>query len=285
MSFVLLFIFGLVFGSFGYVLALRYDGDHFLLDPEVVGGRSYCPHCRTTLRWFELIPVVSFVIQGGRCRHCKARISFAYPVIELLSGFLFVAVAARVQEVYGVAGGAFWTLAVLWIAFFFALVVLSVIDIRLGIIPDEITVFLTAVVLAIIGFSAVRFGLMNISFFGPYAAAFGIQQNIWSSHIVGAIAGFVFFGGLVIFTRGKGMGMGDVKLALPLGFLFGWPDILFLTAAAFVSGAVIGLVYIALGKKTIKSALPFGPFLALGAVLVFFWGFGFMNWYLHALGM
>ena len=94
----------------------------------------------------------------------------------------------------------------------------------------------------------------------------------------------LFFGGLVAITKGKGMGIGDVKLSAPLGFIFGWPDILFLTAFAFISGAAVGLWYISTGKKTMKSALPFGPFLALGAFFVFFLGFGFMGIYLHSMG-
>jgi prepilin signal peptidase PulO-like enzyme (type II secretory pathway) len=281
----ILFVLGLVFGSFGYVLALRYDGDHFLLDPKIVGGRSYCPHCRKVLRWFELIPVISFVVQGGQCRNCKARIGFAYPVIELFSGLLFVAVAARVQDFYGIMGPDFWICSALWIAFFFALLLLSIIDIRLGIIPDEFVVALCAIAVCIAGFSAAHFSGANISFFGSYGVFFGLQGNIWINHAIGALAGMLFFGGLVALTRGKGMGIGDVKLAIPLGFLFGWPDILFLTAFAFVSGAAIGLGYISMGKKTMKSALPFGPFLAFGAVFIFFMGFGFMNWYLHAMGL
>lgn len=284
MILVFLFIFGLVFGSFGYVLALRYDGEHFLLDPKIVGGRSYCPHCEKTLRWFELIPVISFVIQGGQCRNCKARISFMYPALELFSGFLFVAVAARVQDMYAIQGAGLWVLSVLWIAFFFMLFLLSIIDIRLGIIPDEITVFLIAVALGIIGFSAVYFGGNNVSSFGPYASFFGLQQNIWLSHVAGLLLSVLFLGGIVAFTRGKGMGMGDAKLAIPIGFLFGWPDVLFLLAAAFVLGAAIGLLYISLGKKTMKSALPFGPFLALSSAFIFFCGFGFIDWYLHAMG-
>ena len=280
----LFFIFGLVFGSFGYVLALRYDGNHFLLDPKIVGGRSYCPYCRKSLRWFELIPFVSFVIQGGQCRNCKVRISFAYPALELFSGLLFVAVAARVQDFYGVMGADFLILSILWIAFFFALLLLSVIDIRLGIIPDELVVVLCVIAVCIVGFLVAHVNAANISLFGSYAVFFGLQENIWVNHAIGALLGMFFLGGLVAFTHGKGMGIGDVKLAIPLGFLFGWPDILFLTAFAFVSGAAIGLCSIAMGKKTMKSALPFGPFLAAGAIFIFFIGFGFMNWYFHAMG-
>ena len=280
MTTILLFIFGMVFGSFGYVLALRYDGERFLLDPKVVGGRSYCPHCRKTLRWFELIPFVSFAIQGGQCRHCKKRIGFAYPVAELFSGLLFVAVAARVRDFYGVLGPNFWILSVLWIAFFFLLALLSVIDIRLGIIPDEMVIALCLLAVGIIGFAE-----MHFSFMGLYAGLFGLQENFWMNHVAGALAGILFFGGLVAVTRGKGMGMGDVKLMVPLGFLFGWPDTLFLAAVAFASGAVVGLGYVSMGKKTMKSSLPFGPFLVFAAVFIFLWGSGFLNWYFHAMGI
>ena len=295
---IFLFILGAVFGSFGYVLALRYDGDHFLLDPKIVGGRSYCPHCRKSLRWFELIPFISFVIQGGQCRNCKARISFAYPALELLSGLLFVTVAVRVQEFYSLMGTDFWILSVLWIAFFFALYLLSIIDIRLGIIPDEFVIFLCVIAVCIVSFSAAHVnlpsqilvsktweGAANTSFLGSYAIFFGLQGNIWINHIVGALFGMLFLGGLVALTRGRGMGMGDVKLAIPLGFLLGWPDIILLTAFAFVSGAAIGLGYIATGRKTMKSALPFGPFLVAGAAFIFFAGAGFMSWYFHAMGL
>jgi leader peptidase (prepilin peptidase)/N-methyltransferase len=285
MAALLFFIFGMVFGSFGYVLALRYDGEHFLLDPKVVGGRSYCPHCKKTLQWYELIPFVSFAIQGGRCRGCGARIGFIYPLMELFTGFLFVFIAARVQDFYGIAGAPFFALSALWIAFFFALLILSVIDIRLGIIPDEIVVFLVLCAAGIVGYSATIFGTLNSSFLGPYASMLGLQGNIWTNRLAGGLIGILFFGGLVAGTRGRGMGIGDVKLALPLGLLFGWPDMLFLSALSFIIGAAIGIISIWCGKKTIKSSLPFGPFLAVSALAVFFCGSGFMTWYFHAMGL
>ena len=286
MMFALLFLFGLVFGSFGYVLALRYDGNHFLLNPKVIGGRSYCPHCHKTLQWFELIPFLSFAIQGGKCRNCKARIGFIYPIVEFLSGFLFIFVAARVQDFYGIVTGFdFWVLAVLWIAFFFALLLLSIIDIRLGIIPDEIVVFLGVIAISIVSFTTLRFDALFSSFFGQYSVLFGLANNPWANHLLGAIVGMIFFGGLVMLTRGKGMGMGDVKLAIPLGLLFGWPGILFLSATAFVIGAIFGLCSMAFAKKTMKSAVSFGPFLAIGASFVFFYGLGFIDWYFRFMGL
>src|SRR5580704_2783986 len=99
MLWIFLFIFGLAIGSFLNVVALRYDGEHFLFSNKKLGGRSHCPHCKKTLRWFELIPLVSFAIQGGKCRHCKAPIGWQYPLVELISGIIFVAVPLRFSYV------------------------------------------------------------------------------------------------------------------------------------------------------------------------------------------
>jgi leader peptidase (prepilin peptidase)/N-methyltransferase len=285
MIIALLFIFGMVFGSFGYVLALRYDEKHFLLDPKIVGGRSYCPHCKKTLKWHELIPFVSFAIQGGKCRNCKARISFIYPLIEVFCGLLFVAIAYFVHNFYMVSGVYFWIFTILWIAFFFALLLISIIDIRIGIIPNELVWFLSLLSILIVIFSFFNFGSLNNSFLGQYGVLFGIQNNIWINHILGALFSFILFGGLVAITKGRGMGFGDVKLSIPLGFAFGWPDVIFLFAFAFILGAIVGLFYITIGKKNMKSSLPFGPFLALGALIIFFYGFSLLNSYFHILGI
>lgn len=277
MVWLFLFVFGIAIGSFMNVLALRYDGEHFLLDPRVIGGRSHCPHCKHTLRWFELIPLVSFLIQGGKCRECKAKIGWQYPLVELLSGILFVAVPLRL---YGNV-----LLSIFWIAAFEILLLITYIDIRLRIIPDELTVALALIAVFAGIFWVGYFGSASYSFLDPYAAFFGLQNNFWASHVVGAIFGAAFFGILVLVTRGKGMGMGDVKLSLPLGFLFGWPDMLFLTAASFVFGACVGVVFLARKEKTMKSALPFAPFLALAAAFIFFAGAPALGTYFHIIGV
>ena len=87
-----IFLFGVAIGSFLNVVALRYDGEHFLFSEKQLGGRSHCPHCKKTLRWFELVPLVSFLIQGGRCRRCGISIGWRYPAVEMLSGIIFLAV-------------------------------------------------------------------------------------------------------------------------------------------------------------------------------------------------
>lgn len=256
MVYVILFIFGIAIGSFMNVLALRYDGDHFLFDTSVIGGRSHCPHCKRTLRWFELIPLFSYLAQGGKCRTCKTHIGMQYPIVEFLSGAIFAFVPLRLV-------GSPWLFSAFWIAAFELLLLVAYIDIRLEIVPDELTVILAVL------------ALFETIFAG----------NVWTPHLIGALFGGGFFGLLVLVTRGKGMGMGDVKLGIPLGLLFGWPEILLLYAAAFVIGAVAGIGYLMWGKRSQKSPIPFVPFLTTGALFVFFFGAMFLNWYFHLIGL
>ena len=283
----ILFVFGLAIGSFLNVVALRYDGEHFLFSPKLIGGRSHCPHCKKTLRWFELVPLISFIIQRGRCRNCKTRIGFRYPVMELLSGLIFVFIPLRFASVSYLMPHALSliSLSAIWIIAFEIFLLLTYIDILLGIIPDELNIALIVLGFIEIWFLAVSFGIGNPSFFGAYAAVFGLQANVWINHILAALFGALFFAGLVVVTRGKGMGMGDVKLALPLGLLFGWPDILGITMIAFVAGGVFGVFAITVGKKTMKSAVPFAPFLIAAAAIVFFWGSTLLGGYFRAVGI
>lgn len=276
-----LFLFGLAIGSFMNVLALRYDGEHFLFDPKVIGGRSHCPHCGRTLQWYELVPVASWLALRARCRSCRARIGFQYPLVELLSGLIFALVPFSLNAPIA--------LDVLWVMAFEILLLIAYIDIRLRIVPDELNIFLGVVGIFVSIFAVGYFGMANRSFFGAYAGVFGLQNNFWLSHLLGALAGAAFFWLLAIasprvFGR-EGMGMGDVKLALPLGFLFGWPDIILLYGAAFVIGALAGITLIIVHKKKATQTLPFAPFLVVAAAIVFFLSTSFLGWYFHIIGV
>jgi prepilin signal peptidase PulO-like enzyme (type II secretory pathway) len=289
LTLIILFIFGTAIGSFLNVVTLRYDGDRFLFDTKMIGGRSHCAHCKKTLRWFELVPIVSFLLQGGRCLRCKARLTMQYPIVELISGMIFVLVpfslgVGAVPAASSVSAPLI-CIAVLWVVMFEALLVMSIIDIRLGIIPDEINVFLGVIGIFLMILSAGYFGAANHSLLGSYAAIFGWQGNVLLAKIIGAAFGGLFFAALIAVTRGKGMGMGDLKLAIPLGLLFGWPDIIFLLVFAFVIGAATGVFAIVRGKNSMKGTLPFGPFLALGAATIFFWGPQLFSWYFSLLGV
>lgn len=285
MTLFFLFVFGLIFGSFLNVVALRYDGEHFLFDPRVIGGRSECPKCHRTLQWAELIPLVSFFIQRAKCRGCEARIGMQYPLVELLTGIVFIAVPLELLGAVPTPGPVLYCAALIWLAIFWMLILVSYIDIRLGIIPDEGSVILGALAFVHMVFVWIFQGAANHSFLGGYALLFGFQENVLVAHLVGMLVSFALFELIVLITRGRGMGMGDLKLALPLGLLFGWPDVLFVIVAAFIFGAIAGVLTIAFKKKTMQGTLPFGPFLAIGSAFVFFFAFGFLQWYFKLLGM
>lgn len=273
-----LFLLGAVFGSFLNVVSLRYDPDKFILGKHLL-GRSHCPSCKRTLRFYELVPILSFVFQRGRCRSCLQKISAQYPVVEFLSGLIFVLVPSVLPRHFMVPPGPFVLLAVFFTVVFLTLLLISIIDIHTYIIPDEANVFLALLAAPILFIGRETFDIASGSFVGPYALLLGVRENIWTNHFLGALVGFLLFGFLAFITRGRGMGMGDVKLATALGLLFGWPDILIITMLGFVIGSVVGLGAICTRKKTIKGALPFGPFLAAASFLVFLVGPDLLRWY------
>ena len=161
------------------------------------------------------------------------------------------------------------------------LVFISAVDYRLRIIPDSSNLFIASLgVLAIL--VKANYGLFSEfsgSFLGHYAALFGIRSNIWLNHFSGAFFGLFFLGAIVFLSRGKGMGMGDVKLAAAAGFLLGWPDIVIGIFLAFIIGAIFSIILMVRREKGMKSIVPFGPFIALGILLVIFFGDNIMRGY------
>ena len=286
-SSLLLFLVGLAVGSFLNVLSLRYDPDKPIFRREVFGGRSHCMACRKQLRWFELVPIVSFLLQRGRCRSCGARLSLQYPIVELLAGLLAFSIPLRLSQIYffelrATSAFPFWfvLLSVVFVLAGFVLLFLSAVDARLKLIPDQANVSI-----ATLGIAATLiplwFALPQKSFLGHFALLFGFQDGFVINRISAALFGLAFFGVIVALTRGRGMGFGDVKLAAALGFLLGWPDIALASFLAFILGAFSGILLIVRRVKTMKSAVPFGPFIVMGALLVFFFGEVFMQWYFN----
>jgi leader peptidase (prepilin peptidase) / N-methyltransferase len=278
--FLVLFCFGLIFGSFLNVIAVRYNENEFLLNRKTIGGRSHCPSCKKLLTFFELVPLLSFLVQRGRCRACGYRLSWQYPISELLSGLVFALVPT--QKLFSplfFASTPLWVLPLLWIAVFEALLLISLIDFRLTIIPDELTVLLAILGLGVSFFSMKDFGLATGSFLGPYALMFGLRGSFFINRLFAVMVALVLFGAIILLTRGRGMGLGDFKLALALAVVFGWPEIIAITIAAFIIGSLIGIYLIARRAKGMKSYVPFGPFLALGSFVVFLWGESIIGWY------
>lgn len=272
---IILFILGTLFGSFICVVAMRYDADRFIGDASVIGGRSRCMSCGHTLRWFELIPIVSFVLQLGRCRSCRAPIAWQHTIIEIVSGLIFVAVPARIA-----AGGAylnqgpeiFIMISALWIAVIMILLLITLIDLRLYIIPDEAQIALVVLGITLCVLETMHIVIPRESFLGSYGLLFGGGTAVWMKYALGFIAGAGSLGLLVALTRGRGMGIGDVKLAGALGVVFTWPDIVVLLGLSFILGSLYAIVAMARTSATLKTAIPFGPFIALGAVVLFFAG-------------
>jgi len=170
--------------------------------------------------------------------------------------------------------GWFALISVIWIWVFYLFILLTLIDLKYKIIPNEINVLLVLLGFGIIGWQwwYAKFGLASGTFLGGYAAMFGFRENLFVNHILAAlVAGGVFWLAVVL-TRGRGMGMGDAKLAFALGWLFGWPDVLLLIMLAFIMGGIVGIGIILKKRGGAKMLVPFGPFLALAALLVFVWG-------------
>jgi len=258
MSFLIyffIFLFGLAVGSFLNCIIYRLEeGESFLR------GRSFCPHCGHILSFGDLIPVLSFLILKGKCRYCSQKISWQYPLVEISTGLLFISLLnlTQVRPVY---------FYLLLMGCF--LIIIFVYDLKHYIIPDKIIYPAIA-----IAFLYRLFTILNLP--APLEAegflmgGFGILPS-------------VFFLAIIIFSRGKWMGLGDFKLAFFMGLFLGWPKILVALFLAFLIGAIIGLGLVLSGKKRLQSEVPFGPFLITGTFISLFWGQNIINWYLNFL--
>lgn len=278
------------------MVALRYQSDQKIFSKKAVGGRSVCFSCERQLRWFELLPLVSFFVLRRRCLTCKATILWQYPIVEFLSGLIFATVPFYLARFYGIGNifyirtelWSFYLLVLVWILIFWFLLLLSVIDFRLYLIPNEINLILLflGVAVTVLKFLADPWLLPFYRFFVKnYALIFSPFQEVVLSHLLGFIAGGLLFLFLYLLTRGRAMGFGDVKLAFALGLILGWPDIMLSSIASFFLGAIWGLVAILMGKKSLKNKIQFGPFLALGVFVVVFWGHSIVEWYFSLLAV
>lgn len=232
-----LFVMGMVVGSFLNVVIDRLSQNQTLL------GRSHCDHCKTTLQPIDLVPVLSFIALRGRCRTCKHGLSVQYPIVELLTGAIFLS-----SWVYSESLGIVGQLGVAVI--FSSLLAMFVSDIKYRILLDELQVTLL-VGITIIHLAAGK-GLIEI-----------VQQ---------ALFGFVVLTPLLIIfigSRGKGMGFGDVKLAFNIGYLFGVVGGFIALYLSFVSGGLIGICLILSRKAKLKQAIAFGPFLIVSMAVYF----------------
>ena len=279
-----LFLAGISVGSFINVISLRYDPEEKILSKRTIGGRSRCPYCHKELKWFELIPLLSFLWQAGKCRGCGRFLFWQYPLVEFLSGLIFVFVPAKILATnYPLLITNYqYLISAVWILIFELFLLMAIIDFRHYIIPDQLNLslaFLGFLLLILSQLTNLPINQSTNSFLGYYGALINPFSNIWANHFFAAFIAMFFFGAIIIFTRGKGMGWGDFKLAGALGLIFGWPDILIAVMLSFVIGSIISVVLMLKRKKTMKDAVPFGPFLVIGAATVFFFGYQLANLY------
>lgn len=246
------FAFGLVIGSFLNVCIHRLPASQSIVHP-----RSRCPQCGHLIRAYDNIPVLSYVLLGGRCRDCKTHISARYPVVELLSGAFAAMSVARF--------GLDWTGAVVY-ALIAAFLVITFIDIDHRIIPDMITL------------PGIPLGL---------AASFGPGLVSPMQALIGILAGggslFLVAWGYQLITKREGMGGGDIKLLAMIGAFIGWQGVLFTIFVASFTGTLTGIALMFRRAGGMKLAVPFGPFLAVGAIAYLFIGPDVMEWYIRWL--
>lgn len=249
MIFFFVFSFGAILGSFLNVCIYRLPKRESIISPS-----SHCPHCGEPIKFYDNIPIVSYILLAGKCRHCKKRISFRYTVVEGLSGLLALALFMK----YGL------TLQSLLLLFFSAaLITITFIDLDYQIIPD------------IISIPGIAFGI-GASFFIPIIS--------WLESLFGIFVG----GGLLLLvavgykwiTGREGMGGGDIKLLAMVGAWLGWKAIPFILLSSSLIGVLIGGASGLLYKRGLKTKIPFGPFLSISSLIYIFFGPEVINWYI-----
>ncbi len=268
---LIFFIAGLIVGSFLGVVNYRLKTAE-----DIIFKGSYCPHCKHKIRWYDNIPLLSFILLSGRCRECKKRISWEYPLIELLTGFLFAAAAWKFfgSVIAGFGAGTERTLGMsdvielsFWLFVISYLIVIFFHDLDYMMIPD---VIVYPAVLVTFLYKIYRY------IQSPLGIA-DLKAPITSS-LLGAILAGLFFFALVWVSKGKWMGGGDIKLGFLAGLIVGWPKIIFVLFFAYMIGSVVSLILVAAKKKTWKSQVPFGPFLVSAVLIVMFFAEQIQFW-------
>ncbi len=292
--YLIVFVFGLIVGSFlncviyrlaltpklktsgsdGLALTPKFGSDGLKIGSRsarsFLKGRSFCPHCKHTLRCRDLIPIFSFLILKGKCRYCQQKISFQYPIVELATGLLFVLIVnyrlfPKIEMLSNLTIVELFDVCFLFFVFC-SLIVIFVYDLKHFIIPDK--VIFSAIIIALI------YNLFQL--FTTHYPLSTVLNNLYA-----AFGAAIFFLAIVLVSRGKWMGLGDVKLAFFMGLLLGFPNILVALFLAFLIGAIIGVGLILAKRKHLKSELPFGPFLVTGTFIALFWGQAIAYWYLN----
>jgi leader peptidase (prepilin peptidase)/N-methyltransferase len=251
----LIFLFGMCIGSFLNVCIYRLPSSMSIINPS----RSFCPLCNSAIPFYDNIPVLSYLWLKGRCRHCNAPISLRYPLVELMTGILAVAILFM----FGLTPE-----SIVYFIFISSLLVITFIDIDHQIIPDIITL------------PGIPMGL---------AASFILPAMTFKSSLLGLLVGggslFLVAWTYSLITRKEGMGGGDIKLLGMIGAFIGWKGVLFTIFVASLAGTFAGMIVMLLKGKNLKFAIPFGPFLSIGAMSYVFFGEKIIFWYFYSFNL
>ena len=247
-----MFIIGCCLGSFLNVVIHRLPKGESLVRPP-----SHCPGCDRPIAPYDNIPVVSYLLLRGKCRHCRVHISPRYPLVEALTGLVAMLLFRR----YG-----FHPQLLVEFVFASILIIITFIDLDTYTIPDV--------------FSLTGIGL---GFLGSFLTA----RLSWTDSLLGVLLGGGLFwaiaAGYAWVRRREGLGGGDIKLLAMIGAFVGWSGVVFTILAASISGLAVGLVVMARSRQGLTAMIPFGPFLALGAISYIFWGQSFFQWYMGTM--
>jgi len=249
---VIMAVLGLAIGSLLNVVILRFDDLKSILTT-----RSHCPHCKRTLAWYELIPFLSYIALRGKCRTCKYEISIQYPLVEVGTGLMFALF--------------YWQFGFSWILIPYLLITCLLIVI----FTYDILHLLIADILVWLAIGIWVVWLILDYFFIGHSLSILIN-SLYGGLILGG-----FLAILVVVSREKWMGAGDIKLGFLLGAIMAWPQVLVGGFLAFMIGSIFGLILIASKKKSMKDQIPFAPFLILGMFISIFLGNILINWYFN----
>jgi leader peptidase (prepilin peptidase) / N-methyltransferase len=245
----LVFVLGLIVGSFSNVCIYRIPRNESVIYPA-----SHCPKCRNKIKPIDNIPLLSYILLKGRCRNCGSKISIQYPLVEFLTGLIYLII-------YLIYGLSIQSLA--YIILSSALIIITFIDLQEQMIPDVIS--LPGIVVGLI-----------LSFMVPYIS---FINSALGALVGGGIILIIAWVGSIIFKK-EAMGGGDVKLTAMIGAFLGWRYTIISLFLGFFLGALIGIILIMTKIKKREDVIPFGPFIALGSIITLLWGEKILSWYI-----
>jgi len=247
-SAILIFVLGLIVGSFNNVCIYRIPRNESIIYPA-----SRCPKCRSSIKPIDNIPLLSYILLKGKCRNCGSKISIQYPVVEFITGIIYTFIFL----IYGLT-----LQSLIYIILSSALIIIAFIDLNRQIVPDMISL------------PGIAIGLI-LSFFVPYIS---FINSVLGVVVGGGIIFIIGLAGSVIFKK-EAMGGGDVKLAAMIGAFLGWKYTIISLFLGFFLGALVGIFLILSKIKSKEDMVPFGPFIASGSFITFLWGEKIFSWY------